>query len=146
MHFFPIHLNQIYCIATSSHSSFFVSVAIFGPPTLSTYTTVSSLHVKVTLPLGPNGVSIGDIITSSKNGPYKTVIVYILKITHPEWAAQVSLHLTKQYTVNIHHIWYDRASKTHQKRRIGSSYCFSTSIHALNSVYIVIRIFAIIIN
>lgn len=74
------------------YSPFFVSAAILGAPTLSLHTTVSSLHVNVTLPLGPNGVSIADIINKSKNGPSKPVAVYILKITHPKWAAQVSLH------------------------------------------------------
>lgn len=82
--------SQMYSVAFFIHSSLFVSVAILGPPTLSTYTTVSSLYVNVTLPLGPNRVSVADIIRRSKNGPAKTVIVYILKITEPKWASLVS--------------------------------------------------------
>lgn len=64
-------------------------LATLGPPILSTRTTVSSLHVNVTLPRGPGGVSVADIIATSKNRPIRNVIVYVLRITHPEWAAQV---------------------------------------------------------
>lgn len=89
-------LSQILPIASFIHSSLFVSIAIFGPPILTTYTTVSSLHVNVNLPLGPNGVSVANIITNSKNRPFKTEIDYTLKITHPVWAAQVSLPLNNR--------------------------------------------------
>ena len=88
-------LSQILSNASLSHSfihsSLFVSKATFGPPILTIYTTVSSLHLNVSLPLGPNEVSVANIITNSKNGPFKTEIDYTLKITHPVWAAQVSL-------------------------------------------------------
>ncbi|XP_042346217.1 interferon lambda receptor 1 [Plectropomus leopardus] len=73
----------------------------FGPPILSTYTTASSLHVNVSLPLGPNGVSVGDIITSSKKGPNKAETVYILKITHPTWAALANETKTGQFVINL---------------------------------------------
>ncbi|XP_044064350.1 interferon lambda receptor 1 isoform X2 [Siniperca chuatsi] len=78
-----------------------IAETIFGPPTLSTYTTVSSLHVNVTLPLGPNGVSIADIINRSKNGPSKTIIVYTLKITYPKWAAHVNKTSTGRFVINL---------------------------------------------
>lgn len=69
---------------------FFVSIAVLGPPHLSTRTTASALFVHVTLQEGPNGVSIADIINSSKEGFTKTIPEYILRIIKPEWAAQVS--------------------------------------------------------
>ncbi|XP_078108510.1 interferon lambda receptor 1 [Sander vitreus] len=78
-----------------------IAETILGPPILSTYTTVSSLHVNVTLPLGPKGVSVADIISSSKNGPSKTVIVYTLNITHPKWAAQVNKTTTGRFVINL---------------------------------------------
>ncbi|XP_070768709.1 interferon lambda receptor 1 [Enoplosus armatus] len=78
-----------------------IADTILGPSNLSIHTTVSSLHVNVTLPLGPNGVSVADIITRSKNGPYKTVAIYTLKITHPKWAAQVNKTTTGQFVINL---------------------------------------------
>lgn len=92
-----ISSSQMYTVMTFIHSSFFVPIAIFGPPYLFTYTTVSSLHVDVTLPLGPNGISIADIINRSTNGHSKSVIIYTLNITEPKWAALVSLHLNNRY-------------------------------------------------
>ncbi|XP_041799342.1 uncharacterized protein LOC121611044 [Chelmon rostratus] len=74
---------------------------ILGPPILSIYTTVTSLHVNVTLPLGPRRVSIADIISSRKNGPSKTVAVYTLKITHPKWAALVNESTTGRFVINL---------------------------------------------
>ncbi|CAK6964318.1 interferon lambda receptor 1 [Scomber scombrus] len=71
----------------------------FGPPILSTFTTVSSLHVRATLPLGPNGVSIEDIITHSKTG--QTLIEYTLKITSPKWAIQDLESTSGQFVVNL---------------------------------------------
>lgn len=75
---------------TNSDSDLFV-IAIFGPPTLSTEAMGSNLHVHATLPLLPNGSSIGDIMTRSNNWSYKPSVYYILEITDPKWAAQVSL-------------------------------------------------------
>lgn len=66
-------------------------VATFGQPNLTDQTTRSALHVNVTLPMGPRGVSIRDIITNSTNGPHKTEFIYTLEITSPEWAKQVGL-------------------------------------------------------
>ncbi|XP_068613746.1 interferon lambda receptor 1 [Brachionichthys hirsutus] len=74
---------------------------VLGPPILSTRTTVSSLHVNVTLPLGPNGVSVADIIAKSKNGPFVSGIVYVLRITHPEWAAQVDDSTTGRFIIGL---------------------------------------------
>ncbi|XP_028325462.1 interferon lambda receptor 1 [Gouania willdenowi] len=56
----------------------------FSSPNLTIHTTATHLHVKVTLPLGPNGVSIADIL---KVGFPKVVFDYNLKITKPKWAA-----------------------------------------------------------
>lgn len=78
-----------------------IAKTTLGPPILSTYTTVSSLHVNVTLPLGPNGVSVADIITNSKNGPLKAVPIYTLKITHPKWAEQVNETTTGRFVINL---------------------------------------------
>lgn len=83
-----------------SHLSFLcVFKALFGPPILSTYTTVSSLHVNVALPLGPNRESIADIVARSRKGPIKNLIDYTLIITSPKWAVQVSLYLNSLYTI-----------------------------------------------
>lgn len=142
MHFFHLILLR-YWDVTFSHASVFGSVAVLGPPILSMHTTVSSLHVNVTLPLGPNGVSIRDIITSSKDGPNKHMICYIFEITHPEWAVQVSLHSTVQNTINIYHKWNDTGRKTRKNKRTEASHWFSTQ--APNSAYIIIRIFSTII-
>ncbi|XP_035527588.1 interferon lambda receptor 1 isoform X2 [Morone saxatilis] len=74
---------------------------ILGPPILSTYATVSSLHVDATLPVGPNGVAIEDIINKSKHGPSTTVVVYTLKITQPKWAAQHNESTTGRFVINL---------------------------------------------
>ncbi|KAM3614147.1 uncharacterized protein V6R79_010850 [Siganus canaliculatus] len=55
-----------------------------GPANLSIHTTASALHVDVTLPLGPDGVSIADIIKNNTVGPSKIDVVYKLNITTPE--------------------------------------------------------------
>ncbi|KAM4736353.1 interferon lambda receptor 1 [Anableps anableps] len=74
---------------------------VLGPPLLSTHTTVSTLHVNITLPKGPNGVSIRDIITSTKKGSLKAVLEYTLKITHPHWAAQVIKSTNDHFDINL---------------------------------------------
>ncbi|XP_041650200.1 uncharacterized protein LOC121514168 [Cheilinus undulatus] len=74
---------------------------IFGPPSLSIHTTVSSLHVNVTLPMGPNGESIADIITKSRGENYQTVIAYEIQITKPEWAAKVNHSKTGRFIINF---------------------------------------------
>ncbi|XP_022620114.1 uncharacterized protein LOC111235828 isoform X2 [Seriola dumerili] len=79
-----------------------IADTILGAPTLTTYTTESSMSVKVTLPMGPNGVSIAEIISSSRNRPSKAVIYYDLKITEPEWAElQLSDVTTGQFDINL---------------------------------------------
>ncbi|XP_068995013.1 interferon lambda receptor 1 [Embiotoca jacksoni] len=70
-----------------------------GAPILSIKTTMSSLSVNVTLPLGPNGVPIEDIITRSKDS--KTIPLYTLNITHPEWATQVKENRAGQFVINL---------------------------------------------
>ncbi|XP_068591442.1 interferon lambda receptor 1 [Cebidichthys violaceus] len=82
-----------------------IAQTTLGPPILSTYPTVSSFNVTVTLPLGPNGVSVADIITRSKNGPHKTVTIkYTLNITHPTWAAQVNETTTGRFVISVKNI------------------------------------------
>ncbi|PWA20618.1 hypothetical protein CCH79_00011543, partial [Gambusia affinis] len=70
---------------------------VLGPPDLSIRTTASTLHVNITLPKGPNGDSITDIITSTK----KAVLEYTLKITHPQWAAQVVKTKNNHFDINL---------------------------------------------
>ncbi|XP_060906101.1 interferon lambda receptor 1 [Labrus mixtus] len=72
-----------------------------GPPSLSIYTTASSLHVKVSLPSGPNGVSVADIITRNKIGPSESFIVYVINITSPKWAAKVNQSKTGRFVINL---------------------------------------------
>ncbi|XP_040901005.1 interferon lambda receptor 1 [Toxotes jaculatrix] len=102
-----------------------------GPPILSTYTTVSSLYVNVTLPLGPNGVSIADIISKSKNGPSKNVIVYTLNITEPKWAALVNQTTTGHFVINLKnnqtkycgHVVYKPSAEWGRNRSQKASFC-----------------------
>ncbi|KAM8733927.1 interferon lambda receptor 1 [Acanthopagrus schlegelii] len=89
------------CLGVTNHKFKPIADTIFGPPILTIYTTVSSLHLNVSLPLGPNEVSVANIITNSKNGPFKTEIDYTLKITHPVWAAQEYETKTGQFVVNL---------------------------------------------
>ncbi|XP_024123920.1 interferon lambda receptor 1 isoform X2 [Oryzias melastigma] len=74
---------------------------VLGPPVLSTHATKSALHVKVALPKGPKGDSVGDIITSSKTGFSRVTVLYILKITHPEWAAQEIKNTSGQFEIKL---------------------------------------------
>ncbi|XP_059195077.1 interferon lambda receptor 1 [Centropristis striata] len=92
-----------YNVSTCFRTTTFKPIArtTLGPPILSTYTTASSLHVDVTLPLGPYGESLADIITRSKKGPYKSVPVYTLHITHPKWAEQVNMTESSQFVINL---------------------------------------------
>nr|XP_019948229.1 PREDICTED: uncharacterized protein LOC109633078 [Paralichthys olivaceus] len=78
-----------------------IAETTLGAPNLTTYTTVSSLFVNVTLPLGPNGVSVAEIISKSKNGPSKVGIIYTLHITEPEWAALVNENTTGRFVINL---------------------------------------------
>ncbi|XP_068426894.1 interferon lambda receptor 1 [Clinocottus analis] len=95
-----VHGNNRSCGSTRVRFSP-IKDTVFSPPIVSTHSTVSSLHVNVTLPLGPKGVSIADIITSSKHGPSKTELVYILNITSPKWAAQVNQSTTGQFVISL---------------------------------------------
>ncbi|XP_060936989.1 interferon lambda receptor 1 [Limanda limanda] len=78
-----------------------IAETTLGAPNLSTHANVSSLFVNVTLPLGPNGVSVADIISNSKSGPSQTVIEYTLQITEPKWAALVSEGTTGHFVINL---------------------------------------------
>lgn len=78
-------------IPSFHYASLLVREAHLGPPMLSTSATSSSLRVNVTLPLGPNNSSVGDIISGSRNSHSKTEIIYTLQITEPAWAPNVSL-------------------------------------------------------
>ncbi|XP_029959300.1 interferon lambda receptor 1 isoform X2 [Salarias fasciatus] len=72
-----------------------------GPPILETHTSESTLSVNVTLPLGPNGASIADIIASSRKGSKTNVFVYILHLTEPQWAAHVNKSRSGQFVINL---------------------------------------------
>ncbi|KAM6910532.1 interferon lambda receptor 1 [Xenentodon cancila] len=74
---------------------------VLGAPVLSTCTSVAALHVNVTLPQGPNGVSVADVITHSKKGVFKTTTVYILYITEPHWAAQEAESTTGVFNISL---------------------------------------------
>ncbi|XP_040020127.2 interferon lambda receptor 1 isoform X1 [Gasterosteus aculeatus] len=78
-----------------------IAQTALGAPALSTHATASSLHVDVTVPLGPDGVSVADIITTSKKLPYETGLVYTLNITRPPWAAQVNERTTGQFVIDL---------------------------------------------
>ncbi|KAL3059846.1 hypothetical protein OYC64_014444 [Pagothenia borchgrevinki] len=84
-----------------SHKFKPITETIFGPPILFIHTTVSSLHVNVTLPLGPNGHSVEDIIIKSKKGPEEVQIRYTLNIIKPEWAARVNVTTTGRFVINL---------------------------------------------
>ncbi|KAF7655797.1 hypothetical protein LDENG_00050870 [Lucifuga dentata] len=78
-----------------------IAQTILGRPSVLTETTVSALHVKVKLPLGPNNISIADIFNSTKSWLSKPLTYYILNITHPKWAAQVNTSTTGQFDVTL---------------------------------------------
>ncbi|XP_033968635.1 interferon lambda receptor 1 [Trematomus bernacchii] len=84
-----------------SHKFKPIAQTIFGPPILFKHTTVSSLHVNVTLPLGPNGESVEDIIIKSKKGPEEVQIRYTLNIIKPKWAARVNVTTTGRFVINL---------------------------------------------
>lgn len=113
MHFFcllphDLMLEGRYSDETFIHISFLLFVAHLGPPILTTHTTFSALRIRVTLPRGPKGVSVAEIMTNSKRAIFKTVPKYILNITHPEWVAQVSTHLSSLTKYTVHIICYNR--------------------------------------
>lgn len=74
---------------------------ILGPPSLFIKSTLSSLYINVTLPLGPKGAPLEDIFKNSKKGPTTTLIDYHLKITDPPWAAQDLGNTTGQFFINV---------------------------------------------
>lgn len=108
-----------------------IAETVLGRPTLSTHTTVSSLYVNVTLPLGPKGVSIADIIRNSKHGPSKTVIVYTLYITEPHWAALDNETTNGRFVINLKnnktkycgHVVYRPFSERGRKVSENASFC-----------------------
>ncbi|XP_041844438.1 interferon lambda receptor 1 isoform X2 [Melanotaenia boesemani] len=105
---------------------------ILGPPILSTHTTASSVYVDVTLPQGPDGESIADIITKSKDGFSKTVPLYILKITKPEWAEQVYESTTNHFDIKMRYnqteycgyVVYKPKSEWGSSESENASFCF----------------------
>ncbi|KAL6109721.1 il22ra1 [Pungitius sinensis] len=95
---------QVYCNGNPCGQTVrFTPIAetTLGPPVLSTHSTVSAFYVNVTVPLGPNGVSVADIITRSKNLRYKTGLIYTLKITEPLWAATVNKTTTGRFVIRL---------------------------------------------
>ncbi|KAM9309703.1 interferon lambda receptor 1 isoform 2-T2 [Pholidichthys leucotaenia] len=72
-----------------------------GAPIVSISTSASSLNVNVTLPKGPNGLSIADIIiNSTKHLPSKSVIIYRL-IPDPKLAAQNEENQNGQFVIKL---------------------------------------------
>ncbi|KAM8869375.1 uncharacterized protein AB9W97_016750 [Spinachia spinachia] len=78
-----------------------IAQTVLGPPVLSKHSTVSSFHVNATVPLGPDGVSVADIIIRSKKLPYKSGLVYTLKITEPPWATKVNETTTGRFVIGL---------------------------------------------
>lgn len=72
-----------------------------GPPVLAAYATASSLHVNVTLPLGPNNISVGDIIRGTRNPHFKTEIIYTLRITEPAWAEHSFVNTNGSFAIHF---------------------------------------------
>ncbi|XP_061814704.2 uncharacterized protein [Nerophis lumbriciformis] len=79
-----------------------IAHTILGKPVLSPCASVSSLNISATLPLGPNGTSVGDIIKGSKNGPVRPAIEYTLNLTSPAWAAQVIHSKSGNFVINLY--------------------------------------------
>lgn len=74
---------------------------ILGPPILSTSTTESSLFVNATLPVGPNGVSIADIIINGRKVPSETKFIYILNLNYPDGAAMHVESHSGQFIIDL---------------------------------------------
>ncbi|XP_065814138.1 interferon lambda receptor 1 [Labrus bergylta] len=102
---YDVHYRAQVCVNGSVHgrTTSFKPLAqtTLGPPSLSIYTTASSLHVEVSLPLGPNGVSVADIITRNKTWPSGSAISYVINITSPKWAAKVNQSSTGRFVINL---------------------------------------------
>lgn len=78
-----------------------VAETVLGAPVLSMTYTSSSLHVNVSLPLGPNQESIQDILQRIKKGPSEATVDYSLYITEPAWAKQEIKNTTGQFVVTL---------------------------------------------
>lgn len=78
-----------------------VAATVLGAPILLVHTTSTSLHINVTLPLGPNNESITDIFKRNKGGPSEAVTFFTLKITQPTWAAQETENTTGHFIISL---------------------------------------------
>ncbi|XP_076016984.1 interferon lambda receptor 1 isoform X2 [Genypterus blacodes] len=78
-----------------------IADTVLGQPKVSIHSTVSSLQVNVTLPLGPHNISIADIFNSTKSHLSKPLTEYFLYITHPKWAAQVNKSTSGQFDIKL---------------------------------------------
>ncbi|XP_034030004.1 uncharacterized protein LOC117513877 [Thalassophryne amazonica] len=78
-----------------------IAETVLSEPMLNISTMTSSLHINVTLPLGPNGKSIADIFNSSKRWPSIPSTYYILVITQPKWAAQSNKTENNYFVINL---------------------------------------------
>ncbi|CAN9513855.1 unnamed protein product [Ophioblennius macclurei] len=72
-----------------------------GPPILKKLTSESTLSIHVTLPSGPNGVSIADIIINGRKSSSKTVFLYTLTITQPKLDAHVSENTNGSFVLDL---------------------------------------------
>ncbi|XP_061531673.1 interferon lambda receptor 1 [Phycodurus eques] len=72
-----------------------------GQAKLSTGVTPTSLEVRALLPLGPDGVSLADIIRRSKKENVNTSIQYTFHLTSPEVAVQHHLSLSAHLVINL---------------------------------------------
>ncbi|XP_061676899.1 interferon lambda receptor 1 [Syngnathoides biaculeatus] len=72
-----------------------------GRANVSTGVTPTSLDIRAEVPLGPDGVSLADIIRRSKKGHVNTSIQYTFNLTSPEWAVQHHSSLSAHLVINL---------------------------------------------
>ncbi|XP_030215586.1 interferon lambda receptor 1 [Gadus morhua] len=79
-----------------------VADTVLGPPLLSLRVSGSSLHLNVTLPPGPGGVALQDLLKGSRTrSTTDPVVGYTLTVTDPDWAALVNDSLTGRYVLQL---------------------------------------------
>ncbi|CAL8249014.1 unnamed protein product [Lota lota] len=74
-----------------------VAATILGAPQLSMRVSGSSLHLNVTLPLGPGGIPLLELLNRTRRLTLDPVVSYTLTIEHPHWAEQVNHSRTGRY-------------------------------------------------
>lgn len=78
-----------------------IAETVLGAPTLSTYTSRTSLHMDVTLPVGPDNEPIQDIFRRNHKGPSEATIVYTLVITEPLSAAREIKNTSGHFDISL---------------------------------------------